>query len=190
MQEVALPGTGSDAGAFLQAAVALANDRCDGTLSCSIFIPPPARPLVLCESIGGPIKLSAKNIGEQIIGRVKPVALRSTGARHLTPPLLDSHLRQASVLQGSTPAYSFALRLHFPGLFYNQNFRVQRSRVKRWASSQHQGPLYTRPGRGVALTPLCMAPLESAPAVCRRCARRSRRRWTRRSRGCATAACA
>lgn len=43
MQEVAVPGTGADAAAFLREAVALANDRCDGTLSCAIFIPPQAR---------------------------------------------------------------------------------------------------------------------------------------------------
>ena len=43
MQEVAIPGTGTDAASFLRAAVALANDRCDGTLSCTIFIPPQVR---------------------------------------------------------------------------------------------------------------------------------------------------
>ena len=40
LQEVALPGTGADAAAFLAGAVEFANERCEGTLSCSIFIPP------------------------------------------------------------------------------------------------------------------------------------------------------
>ena len=40
LQEVAIPGTGADPAAFLDQAVALANDRCDGTLTCRIFILP------------------------------------------------------------------------------------------------------------------------------------------------------
>ena len=40
LQEVAIPSTGTDAAAFLQKSVDLANNSCYGTLSCSIFIPP------------------------------------------------------------------------------------------------------------------------------------------------------
>ena len=45
LQEVALPGTGADPEKFLDAAVVYANDRCWGTLSCSLmvnlyFLPP------------------------------------------------------------------------------------------------------------------------------------------------------
>lgn len=40
MQEVALPGTGGDAGRFLPAAVAFANEQCWGTLACAMFIHP------------------------------------------------------------------------------------------------------------------------------------------------------
>jgi hypothetical protein len=38
LQEVALPGTGADPEKFLEAAVAYANDRCWGTLSCSLMV--------------------------------------------------------------------------------------------------------------------------------------------------------
>lgn len=37
LQEVALPGSGGDPEQFLEAAVAYANDRCWGTLSCSLM---------------------------------------------------------------------------------------------------------------------------------------------------------
>ena len=40
LQEVALPGTGTDPAAFMAKAVDFVNQRCEGTLSCSIFIPP------------------------------------------------------------------------------------------------------------------------------------------------------
>ena len=40
LQEVALPGTGGDPAAFLAAAVAFANERCWGTLSCSLMVHP------------------------------------------------------------------------------------------------------------------------------------------------------
>lgn len=40
LQEVALPGTGADPAAFLAKAVDFTNERCEGTLSCSVFIPP------------------------------------------------------------------------------------------------------------------------------------------------------
>ncbi|BDA42382.1 hypothetical protein COCOBI_03-2690 [Coccomyxa sp. Obi] len=40
LQEVALPGTGADPETFLDAAVAYANDRCWGSLSCSLMVPP------------------------------------------------------------------------------------------------------------------------------------------------------
>ena len=39
LQEVALPGTGADPAAFMDQAVAFANDRIWGTLSCCIFVP-------------------------------------------------------------------------------------------------------------------------------------------------------
>ena len=38
LQEVALPGTGGDPGRFLDAAVAFANERCWGSLSCSLVV--------------------------------------------------------------------------------------------------------------------------------------------------------
>ncbi len=40
LQEIALPGTGADPAAFLAQAVQFANERCEGTLSCSVFVPP------------------------------------------------------------------------------------------------------------------------------------------------------
>ncbi|KAK9814745.1 hypothetical protein WJX72_010772 [[Myrmecia] bisecta] len=39
LQEVCLPGTGADPAAFLEKAVAFANDKCWGTLSCSLLVP-------------------------------------------------------------------------------------------------------------------------------------------------------
>jgi hypothetical protein len=38
LQEVALPGTEADPEKFLKAAVAFANNRCWGTLSCSLMV--------------------------------------------------------------------------------------------------------------------------------------------------------
>jgi len=38
LQEVALPGTGADPARFLDAAVRFANERCWGTLSCSLMV--------------------------------------------------------------------------------------------------------------------------------------------------------
>lgn len=43
LQEVALPGCGSDPAAFMAAAAAFANDRCWGTLSCAVFVHPATR---------------------------------------------------------------------------------------------------------------------------------------------------
>jgi hypothetical protein len=40
LQEVALPNTGTDGAAFLEKAVEFANERCWGSLGCSIIIPP------------------------------------------------------------------------------------------------------------------------------------------------------
>ncbi len=40
LQEIALPGTGADAAAFLAKAVDFVNERCVGTLSCTVLIPP------------------------------------------------------------------------------------------------------------------------------------------------------
>ncbi|KAK9835218.1 hypothetical protein WJX81_006473 [Elliptochloris bilobata] len=40
LQEVALPGTGADPERFMEAAVKFANERCWGTLSCSIMVSP------------------------------------------------------------------------------------------------------------------------------------------------------
>lgn len=40
LQEVALPDTGGEPAAFMAKAVDFANERCEGTLSCSIFVPP------------------------------------------------------------------------------------------------------------------------------------------------------
>ena len=40
LQEVALPGTGADPARFMEAAVQFANERCWGSLSCSMMARP------------------------------------------------------------------------------------------------------------------------------------------------------
>ena len=53
LQEVGLPGPGDGGGAFVEGAVAFANDRCAGTLSCMVIAHPSADPAAVDAAIAG-----------------------------------------------------------------------------------------------------------------------------------------
>ena len=66
LQEVALPACGGDPAAFLDAAVAFANDRCAGTLSCVVFAHPATPTEVLEKAVAdlryGAVCVNVSNI--------------------------------------------------------------------------------------------------------------------------------
>lgn len=102
LQEVALPGTGGDPETFLEAAVAYANDRCWGTLSCSLMVNPSSVTYLQLQNLPS-LSLSTRvwrrsDCSEQAAGNTKQIN--------------SSDLyRQCASLTGATIAWADHLRL-------------------------------------------------------------------------------